>query len=328
MTETNRRWLHSITGFTIAGKILFANCAIVAVGAFSGTWITQQYEQEPVFLMGAIFFTGGLLLCLPINYLAAKVALAPLDKLADTMKEVQQENNLYAAVELDGQADPQIRMLSSSFNTMLQWIRDDRDTIEKLSLIDPLTDVGNTRALHNGLEAEIARIQRYGQDFPTFFSLLIIDLDNFKMLNDTFGHLSGDTVLRDMAELLKTCLRKTDTTLAALKHYRFGGDEFVIIAPHTSRDGARILAERLDCIIARHRFLTRDGIPISETSLGPLRASIGYASYPEETTSADELLSLADKRMYAVKENRKRKRLVSPPRPGDYNLRLGRSPNP
>jgi diguanylate cyclase (GGDEF)-like protein len=307
-STVNGRRLRAATGFTIAGKVLFANCVIVAIGAFSGTWITQQYENEPVLLMGTIFLAGGLLLCLPINYLAVRIALSPLDRLARTMEQVEQHADLEAAVMPEDQADPQLRVLSSSFNTMLDWVRKDRETIEKLSLIDPLTNVGNTRALRNGLETEIARIHRYGRQFPTSFSLLIIDLDDFKKINDTFGHLCGDAVLREMAELLQRSLRKTDTTLAALSHYRFGGDEFVIIAPHTSQEGARVLAERLDRTISSHPFRTDSGILISDTSLGPLRASVGYASYPEETTNADELMSLADKRMYSVKEGRKRLR--------------------
>ena len=295
--------VRKISGFTIAGKILFANCVVVASGAFSSTWIAQQFADESSFVLGAILFSGGLLVSLPVNYIAVKRALKPLKRLSAAMREVQ-EGNLDAKVEIGGNADRQISLLSESYETMLEWIRQDRQTIEKLSLIDPLTEIGNTRALHSGLETEIARINRYGDSMPAAFSVLIIDLDRFKQINDTFGHLTGDAVLRDMALLLQKSLRKTDTTLAALKHYRFGGDEFVVIAPHTSLAGARILAERLDDAVNTFQFTTHEGLPLRGTPVGQVSASIGYASYPEETANADELMDLADKRMYAVKESR------------------------
>lgn len=303
ITEAKRK-----SGFTIAGKVLFANCAIVAVGAFSGTWVAQQYADESSFVLGAVLFTGGLLISLPVNYLAVKTALKPLRRL-DTAMALVREGALESGIDLGGSADPQINRLAASFNTMTEWLRSDRETIEKLSLVDPLTEVGNTRALSRGLETEIARIDRYGQAMPAAFSVLIIDVDNFKEINDTYGHLAGDAVLRDMADLLQSSLRKTDTTLAALKHYRFGGDEFVIIAPHTSAAGAKILADRLDEKISCFQFRTHDGKELHLAQFGQVRASIGYASYPEEASSSEDLLDLADKRMYAVKEGRSRGKL-------------------
>lgn len=302
------------TGFSIAGRILFANCAVVAGAAFAGSWLSQRYADEPAFVLGTILFTGWILLSLPINYVSVKVALKPLKQLADTMHQVQ-AGNLEAGLAMRRPVDPQIADLLESYDTMIEWLRDDRLTIEKMSLIDPLTEVGNTRALHQGLEMEIARIDRYGQEMPGAFSVLILDMDRFKEINDNFGHLTGDAVLREMAHVLRQNLRKTDTTLAALKHFRFGGDEFVIIAPHTTSQGAVMLAARLDEAISQHPFVTHDGRLIGDTAVGQLQASIGYASYPEETASAAELLDLADKRMYAVKETRAKLRRLPTARP-------------
>lgn len=301
----------NISGFTIAGKILFANCAVVAAGAFTGVWITEHFSDQPGFVLGTILFSGGLLVSLPVNYLAVKLAFKPIKLLSSAMEEVRQ-GNLDANADIGGSSDRQIAMLSESYRTMLDWIREDRRTIEKLSLIDPLTEIGNTRALHSGLETEIARINRYGESVPAAFSVLIIDLDRFKEINDTCGHLTGDAVLRDTALLLQKSLRKTDTTLTALKHYRFGGDEFVVIAPHTSLEGAKILAERLDEAVMNFSFTSHDGKPLRDTSVGQVRASVGYASFPEETSNAEELMDLADKRMYEVKERRARDRALRP----------------
>ncbi|MFA6000954.1 MAG: sensor domain-containing diguanylate cyclase [Thermoleophilia bacterium] len=304
-----------VSGSTIAGKILFANCAVVAIGAFAGTWITERYAHElSTFVLGVVFLTGGFMLCLPVNYLVVRMALKPLGRLAASMEQVQ-KGNMDACADLGAAADQQIARLATSFDTMLAWIRSDRETIEKLSLIDPLTEVGNTRALQKGLESEIARINRYGQNMPAAFSILILDIDKFKEINDTFGHLTGDCVLRDMAELLQKSLRKTDTALAALKHYRFGGDEFVIIAPHTSAEGARVLAERLDREVQEYPFMTHDGRLLRKSLAGLVRASIGHASYPEETTDGDELMDLADKRMYEVKQGRTRGKVLAVQKP-------------
>ena len=303
-------------GFTIAGKILFANCAIVAVGAFAGTWFSQSYSDQPSFVLGAVLFTGGLLISLPVNYVATRLALEPLRRLAGSMEQVQ-HGNLESEADFVP-ADRQIAKLVDSYNTMLARIKEDRGMIEKLSLVDPLTEVGNTRALHQGLETEIARIDRYGQNMPAAFSVLIIDLDNFKEINDTFGHLAGDEVLKDMAVLLMRSLRKTDTTLAALKHYRFGGDEFVVIAPHTSAAGAKLLVSRLQKTIGEFPFQTHEGVLLAKTKVGPVGASIGFASYPEETANADELMDLADKRMYGMKESKTRGRVSRLPQPGGF----------
>src|SRR5665811_804391 len=169
----------NISGFTIAGKILFANCAVVAAGAFSGVWLTQQFTDQPGFVMGTILFSGGLLVSLPVNYMAVRLALKPLRRLSSAMEEVRQ-GDLEADADIGGSSDHQIAMLSESYRTMLEWIREDRQTIEKLSLIDPLTEIGNTRALNSGLETEIARIDRYGENVPAAFSVFIIDLDRFK----------------------------------------------------------------------------------------------------------------------------------------------------
>ena len=188
---------------------------------------------------------------------------------------------------------------------------------EYASLHDALTGLPNRRLLVRRLHEAMARARAAG----TQLALVVIDLDGFKEINDTFGHLTGDAVLRDMAILLQQKLRKTDTTLAALKHYRFGGDEFVVIAPHTSLAGAKILADRLDQAVREFSFTTHDGQPLKGSPIGPVSASIGYASYPEETSNADELLDLADKRMYSIKESRsggKLRALPAPPSDGGW----------
>ena len=121
-------------------------------------------------------------------------------------------------------------------------------------------------------------------------SLIFIDLDRFKLINDTHGHLRGSRVLRAVGFLLRAAVRETD--IAA----RYGGDEFVVILPDTDLALAKRLGERIRKIICHHIFLRDEGL---NERLG---ASIGVATYPSEAHTKEELIQLADERMYRDKK--------------------------
>jgi diguanylate cyclase (GGDEF)-like protein len=126
-------------------------------------------------------------------------------------------------------------------------------------------------------------------------SLLFIDLDNFKIINDTHGHLRGSKVLREVGFLLRAAIRETD--IAA----RYGGDEFVVILPDTDATHAHRLGERMRQLILKSTYLKEEGI---NARLG---ASIGLSTFPTEAPTKDELIHLADERMYADKEKNRGK---------------------
>jgi diguanylate cyclase (GGDEF)-like protein len=165
--------------------------------------------------------------------------------------------------------------------------------LEDLSIHDGLTGLYNFREFHRQLAEEVERSWRYGHSF----SLLMLDIDHFKSVNDTFGHLAGDEVLRALATRIRQEVRPADRIA------RYGGEELVIILPETRASGALTMAERLRDTIASH--------PIS---LGPgqtvtLTVSIGVAAYPEDADSAERLADLverligaADKALYAAKD--------------------------
>jgi diguanylate cyclase (GGDEF)-like protein len=108
-------------------------------------------------------------------------------------------------------------------------------TLEQMALTDGLTGLYNRRAFHMRLDDEIKRVTRY----QTPLSLLMIDIDYFKLYNDNYGHLAGDKVLQDLSNLLKKYCREADLIV------RFGGEEFVVLMPNTDAEGAKILAERI-----------------------------------------------------------------------------------
>jgi diguanylate cyclase (GGDEF)-like protein len=156
---------------------------------------------------------------------------------------------------------------------------------EALSVTDDLTRLYNSRYMNQVLRRETKRASRSGRPM----SLLFIDMDGFKQVNDVHGHLCGSKALVEAAALIRSCARETDVVA------RFGGDEFSIILPDTGRDGAVSVATRIRERIAEHTFLQTDGLTIH------LTASVGIATLPDVAGSAEELIRAADTAMYRVK---------------------------
>jgi diguanylate cyclase (GGDEF)-like protein len=129
--------------------------------------------------------------------------------------------------------------------------------------------------------------------YRSVLSLMFLDLDRFKPINDQYGHLRGSRTLREVGFLIRAAVRETDFPA------RYGGDEFVVILPQTETASARVLADKLRDLIEGHIFLQEEGI---NARLG---VSIGVASYPTEAPTKELLLRLADQRMYGDKEARK-----------------------
>jgi diguanylate cyclase (GGDEF)-like protein len=160
---------------------------------------------------------------------------------------------------------------------------------EALSVTDDLTHLYNSRFLNQVLRRETKRASRSGRPL----SLLFIDLDGFKSVNDTHGHLYGSRALVEAAAVIRSSARETDMVA------RFGGDEFALVLPDTGGEGAFAVGERIRDRIAEFRFLTGDGLDIH------LTASVGVATLPDVAASAEELVQAADKAMYQVKETGK-----------------------
>jgi diguanylate cyclase (GGDEF)-like protein len=160
---------------------------------------------------------------------------------------------------------------------------------EALSVTDDLTRLYNSRYLNTALRRETRLAARTGRSL----SLLFIDLDGFKSINDNHGHLAGGRALVEAATVIRGSARETDIVA------RFGGDEFALILPDTGLPGALAVAERIRDRLARFRFLADDGLTIH------LTASVGVATSPDVATTADELVQAADAAMYRVKDRGK-----------------------
>jgi len=159
------------------------------------------------------------------------------------------------------------------------------DDAERMTITDDLTRLYNYRYLMQYLEAEVKRCLRYKK----MVSLLFIDVDGFKHINDTFGHLVGSRALAEIGQVLRKILRETDVV------GRYGGDEFVVVLPETPLNGAMVIAERIRKKIEDYEFVAQD-LSIH------LTISLGVANCPKHTLTAEGLIKKADAAMYRAKE--------------------------
>jgi len=154
-----------------------------------------------------------------------------------------------------------------------------------LTLTDELTHLYNSRFFNQFLESEVKRCRRYDSNV----SLIFLDLDFFKKVNDQYGHLMGSKLLQEAADVLRAGLRDVDIVA------RYGGDEFLVILPETRIVAAAHVAERMRIDFEKKIFLAEEGLDVTVT------ASFGVASFPEFSSSKEELVRLADQAMYHVK---------------------------
>ena len=158
--------------------------------------------------------------------------------------------------------------------------------IHELTITDDLTGLYNSRQFHESVERELNRAKRYAFQF----SVLFLDLDYFKTVNDTHGHLVGSRLLTDVGKILRESLRDSDSG------FRYGGDEFVLLLPHTDTVGAVQISRRILAKLAATEFLEDLGLSLK------ISASVGVASYPADADTKDDLIRLADEAMYHVKK--------------------------
>jgi diguanylate cyclase (GGDEF)-like protein len=159
---------------------------------------------------------------------------------------------------------------------------------QALMYTDDLTGLFNHRYMLIALDHEIKRSHRYRLEF----SLLFLDLDHFKDINDRHGHLAGSQALREVGHLLRSCVRDVDTL------FRFGGDEFAAVLVETDGDTACVVAERIRKLIEQHVFLEEQGTPCHVT------VTSGYSTFPSDAEEKEALLDLADRAMYMGKESK------------------------
>ena len=234
-------------------------------------------------LIGAGFvFAVGLGIAIMVGTALARSVMKPLHGL-ETGAERFGAGDLSYRVQPIGQDE--LGQLGRTFNAMADKLAQSQALLRELSTRDSLTGLLNYREFQRQLTEEAERSRRYGRPF----SLLMLDIDHFKAINDTYGHLAGDKALRGLAALIRAEVRPTDIVA------RYGGEEFVLVLPETDGPGALTLAERLRARVAGHV------ISVTADQTTSLTVSIGLASYPDKTDSVQKLVSAADRALYAAK---------------------------
>ena len=160
-------------------------------------------------------------------------------------------------------------------------------TVRDLTITDDLTGLYNSRHFQTLCDYEMERATRYGSEL----SMVFLDLDHFKQVNDTYGHLTGSRLLKEVAQLFRKVVRVVDHPA------RYGGDEFIFLLPSTGKKGAMGMARNLLKILRDTEFISDCGEPIKVT------ASIGVATYPTNAYCLQELIKLSDEVMYEVKRS-------------------------
>ena len=182
---------------------------------------------------------------------------------------------------LESTIDEALKRWGSMQQSLADW-----DQLEQLAFFDPLTKLLNRRAVLRKLEEQVNSVKRYGEGL----SLVMLDIDHFKKVNDSFGHLTGDDVLAGVASLLSSSIRVTDFA------GRYGGEEFIVVLTRTRLDGALVVAHRLRRIVDEARTKDSDGNEIQVT------VSLGLTEY-RQGDDPRSLISRADEALYMAKEN-------------------------
>ena len=271
----NKRWL-------LEAAALLAGLSLVSLIVFDGFIPIAGIERLPVeflcvpFLFWAAFRLGRRALATCTLVLSLIAIIGTLHGLGPFARGPTNESLLLLHAFLAVQA---VTMLAAA--AVVRQFREAESHLRRQAVRDELTGLANYRCLMGSLEAEIRRAQRAGAGRG--FSMLLLDMDRLKQINDRYGHLVGNRALCRLAECLRASCRVTDTAA------RFGGDEFAIILPETSEAGARQLAERISARMAADEEAPR------------LSVSVGVAVYPRDGASAEKLLTSADRELYRNK---------------------------
>jgi len=239
----------------------------------------KELEQEEDIAYRFIIFISFILLSVVFTtYFNFKKSIVnPLEKLTFWIEQMKE--NKFVSKERSFQND-EIGMVMNSFINMADTIQKDIKELESLSTTDILTKLNNRVTLDKVLEEAYYNVNRY----DTQYSLILIDIDHFKNVNDEFGHIIGDVVLREFAAVLKKDVRKSDTL------GRWGGEEFLIICANTDKEGASRLGEKLRENIENFEF----------TKVNKKTASFGVTSFNTYQSVVD-VLDNADKALYKAK---------------------------
>ena len=251
----------------------------ITIGFGSGS-MADALEEMQTNLLGT--FAAAFLLGMIGAVWLAKAIVGPIKKLIHAARAVA-SGNLDISVPIP--SSDEIGELGDTFNSMVVALRESRDKLIERANTDSLTDLYNHRYFQERLASELSRANRYKRPL----SMIMLDIDHFKTLNDTHGHPFGDIVLQQVAKIMVREARDIDIVA------RYGGEEFSIILPETEVKDAMVVADRLRQGIQHHCFVGSNGQTV------PVTISLGVAQYPIHSAEREGLIMAADLAMYQAK---------------------------
>lgn len=267
LTDANGRHIKSVLGVDVSGEVSHED--VSALGEQESVLLKEVFDSA------ATYRSTRSVLYIPLKVQRNKVGFLSFDNILS-----RRPIGYLDFISLQQFAS---QMALSIDNTRLF------ERVQELSNYDELTKLPVRRYFNEKFAEEIYRAKR----FDLTLSLMIMDIDWFKTINDTYGHQIGDWALQEVSKVVRSCLRQTDVPC------RFGGDEMVILLPRTNGDEAKLIAERLQ------KRITSIALPSRYTAGKEVHLSIsqGISSFPLDGTTADQLLEKADKALYVVKQN-------------------------
>ncbi len=294
--------LASDQGFQTEVRVFLSEVDIAAEEAAARLLAAQREDQAAQSRWDQIVLAGGAawaVLLLAGSIVVFRGVLGPIGRVAAATRAMAGGD---LGVRLPPAPFRELNDLATSFNSMAVNLEESTEKLKEAATTDGLTGLLNHRSLQDELTKEVERSRRYGHPV----SVLMMDIDGFKLFNDTYGHQAGDTVLRQVAEVLTKTGRSVDVV------GRYGGDEFMVILPESDRDGAVSMARRVLEEFGQQRVRTERGEDL------PLALSIGLAVCPDDSEHKQELLAYADASLYEAKQVSGSSLRISNAAPGEF----------